>query len=51
MSWKVKRSYTLPSDLVDLEPLRKEAARRREALRTAGCSKEFHDERREEEQS
>lgn len=35
---RIKRTYSLPAGLVDPEPLRKEAARRRQALRDAGCS-------------
>lgn len=35
---KARRSYTLPAGLIDPEPLRQAANRRRQALATAGCS-------------
>lgn len=35
---KTKRSYGLPAGLIDPEPLRHEATRRRQALTAHGCS-------------
>lgn len=35
---KVKRTYSLPAGLIDPEPLRQAASRRRQALTVAGCS-------------
>lgn len=35
---KIKRSYSLPAGLIDPEPLRRDAGRRRQALIGGGCS-------------
>jgi hypothetical protein len=35
---EIKRTYSLPAGIIDPDTLRKDAARRRQALRDAGCS-------------